>query len=246
MLSKSQIKLITSLQLKKYRKEHQAFVVEGVKTVKEFLNSTFELEALYITDETLFDPKLKATLVSEQLMKKITSFKSPSPALAVFKIKPEPEKFETNGLIVGLDDIRDPGNLGTIVRLCDWFGVSTILCSLATVDCYNPKVIQASMGSLTRVTVLYKDLEEVIAQNDLVSYGAFMEGDTIYETNLDASGILIFGNEANGINKKLEQIVDKKISIPRFGKLQATESLNVAMATAIVLSEFKRGSFTEK
>lgn len=246
MLSKSQIKFITSLQLKKYRKEHQAFVVEGVKTVKEFLNSAFELEALYVTNETLFDSKLKTTLVNEQVMKKITSFKSPSPALAVFKMKPESEEFETNGLIVGLDDVRDPGNLGTIIRLCDWFGVTNIVCSVATVDCYNPKVIQASMGSLTRVTVLYTDLEEIIAQNNLVSYGTFMEGNTIYETNLNASGIVIFGNEANGISKKLEQVIDKKISIPRFGELQATESLNVAMATAIVLSEFKRTSFTEK
>ena len=246
MLSKSQIKFITSLQLKKYRKEHLSFVVEGVKTIKEFLNSSYKISSLYVTDASLFEANLPVTVVSEQQMKKITSFRNPSPALAVFEMRQEHVEITSDDLIIGLDDVRDPGNLGTIIRLCDWFGIATIVCSENTVDCYNPKVIQASMGSLTRVSLVYTDLKNAISQNNLLSYGTFMDGDNIYQSTLQPKGIVIFGNEANGINANLEELIDKRISIPRFGKNQATESLNVAMATSIVLSEFKRGSTTEK
>ena len=138
-------------------------------------------------------------------------------------------------------NVNDPGNLGTIIRLCDWFGVTDLICSTETVDCYNPKVVQASMGSLTRVNITYLDLEEFLKDvKNIPVYGTFMEGDNVYKSNLDKKGIVIFGNEANGINDKLECLISKKITIPRFGFTQETESLNVATAAAVLLSEFKR------
>jgi len=136
--------------------------------------------------------------------------------------------------------VRDPGNLGTIIRLCDWFGVQELVCSNATVDCYNPKVIQATMGSITRVNVSYVDLDVFLKETKTTVFGAFMDGENVYKAALPKDGILVLGNEANGISLQTEACVDKRISIPRFGELQATESLNVATATAILLSEFKR------
>jgi TrmH family RNA methyltransferase len=141
-----------------------------------------------------------------------------------------------------LDDIRDPGNLGTIIRLCDWFGVTQLLCSKETVDLYNPKVIQSTMGSVSRVQVNYVDLDAFISETTLPVFGTFMDGNNIYKEQLPSEGILIFGNEANGISSTLEQNIKNRIAIPRFGNLQQTESLNVATATAIFLSEFRRNS----
>ena len=146
---------------------------------------------------------------------------------------------------MALDDVRDPGNLGTIIRLCDWFGVKDLVCSNASVDCYNSKVVQATMGSLTRVNVSYLDLEVFLKAHKNDVFGAFMDGKNVYKQSLPDKGVIVFGNEANGISATIETLVNTKISIPRFGTLQATESLNVATATAILLSEFKRGS-TEK
>ena len=245
MLSKSQIKFITSLQQKKYRKEHQMFLVEGVKTIEEFLNSQYDLHQLYVTDQTLFSAQ-NPVFILDQHMKKITCLKSPSPALAVFKMKHETINLNADELIVALDDVRDPGNLGTIIRLCDWYGITNVICSENTVDCYNAKVIQATMGSLTRVSVQYTALASLLASNKIESFGTFMEGENIYQTALPEKGIIVFGNEANGIRQEVAQQVSRQLSIPRFGSQQKTESLNVAMATAIVLSEFKRGGFTEK
>lgn len=146
----------------------------------------------------------------------------------------------SNSLKVALDAIRDPGNLGTIIRLCDWFGITQLICSTDTVDCYNPKVVQASMGSLARVEVEYVDLKDYLSNTKLPVYGAFMDGESIYKESLPQEGILVMGNEANGVHPEIEALVNKRISIPRFGELQETESLNVATATAIILSEFKR------
>jgi TrmH family RNA methyltransferase len=159
--------------------------------------------------------------------------------LAVFKI-PKDTEIETSGLIVALDAIRDPGNLGTIIRLCDWFGIRQIWCSKETVDAYNPKVIQATMGSIARVNISYVDLNESISKSKLPVYGTFMDGENVYNQKLPTAGILVLGNEANGISKDLENVVTNRIAIPRFGDIQKTESLNVATATAIFLSEFKR------
>jgi TrmH family RNA methyltransferase len=151
---------------------------------------------------------------------------------------------KNSGLIVALDAIRDPGNLGTIIRLCDWFGVQQLICSEDTADCYNPKVVQATMGSLARVQIHYVSLLEFFEATDLPIYGGFMDGKNVYSEKLPKDGIIVMGNEANGISEEIIQKITHKITIPRFGNLQKTESLNVATATAILLSEFRR--FTEK
>ena len=157
----------------------------------------------------------------------------------MFKI-PEAKLLKYSGLIVVLDDVNDPGNLGTIIRLCDWFGVAQLVCSLNTVDCYNSKVVQASMGSLTRVSINYVDIENYLAQTKLPKFGTLMDGENVYKSQLPSNAILVMGNEANGISKNVLNLLDSFISIPRFGEIQQTESLNVATATAILLSEFKR------
>lgn len=239
MLSKSQIKLITSLKQKKYRSQHQLFVAEGIKTVTELLNSSFKLHHLYtITDE--FDvPDALQSIISSDELQKLSFLKSPNTVLAVFEMS-KPRPIDPDQLIVALDGISDPGNLGTIIRLCDWFGVRDLICSSNSVDCFNPKVIQASMGSIARVNITYTDLGDLISSSDTAVFGAFMNGDIVYKLHLPDSGILVLGNEANGISESIEAIIINRISIPRFGHLKATESLNVANATAILLSEFKR------
>lgn len=240
MVSKNQIKLITGLHQKKQRSANQLFFAEGVKVIQELLQSNFELEHLYTTlnDFETVQPS-KHTLINEQELKKISALATPNSCLAVFKI-PAENKIIDSGLIIALDDIRDPGNLGTILRLCDWFGIKQIICSKETVDIYNPKVVQATMGSIARVNVNYIDLKTFITQTKLPVFGTFMDGENIYQSSLPQSGIIIMGNEANGISAEIEKIVTSRISIPRFGELQKTESLNVATATAIILSEFKR------
>lgn len=240
MISKNQIKLITSLTQKKYRKQHQLFLAEGEKVIDEILNSSFELEHVYCTQDIFNNVEsTKKSIIGESDLKKITALNTPNNCLAVFKI-PVEQKIDSTGLTVVLDDIKDPGNLGTIIRLCDWFGVSQIVCSLQSVDIYNPKVVQATMGSITRVAVFYTDLEEYLNNSNAKIYGTFMEGENIYKTSLPTNGIVVFGNEANGISKTVEKFITDKIAIPRFGNLQSTESLNVATAAAIVISEFKR------
>lgn len=241
MLSKSHIKLITSLKQKKYRLQQGFFVVEGVKTIKELLQSKLTLYALYTTESFNIDAK-DEILITEVELKRISFLTTPNKALAIFKI-PEVKPIEQSGLVLALDAIRDPGNLGTIIRLCDWFGVEDLVCSKETVDCFNPKVIQATMGSITRVNISYVDLELFLNETSLPIYGAFMEGEMVYGTSLPEKGVLVMGNEANGVSKEIEVLINKKVSIPRFGDLQATESLNVATATAILLSEFRRGGF---
>ena len=238
MLSKSQIKLITSLKQKKYRQQHGFFVVEGVKTIKELLQSHLELHALYTTETFNIDAK-DEILITENDLKRISFLTTPNKALAVFKI-PEAKAINNNGLIVALDAVRDPGNLGTIIRLCDWFGVTDLVCSIETVDCFNPKVIQATMGSITRVNISYIDLEVFLKESKVSVFGAFMDGKNVYKEQLPETGVLVMGNEANGVSKEVEAIISEKISIPRFGDTQVTESLNVATATAILLSEFRR------
>ncbi|WP_016990341.1 TrmH family RNA methyltransferase [Flavobacterium sp. ACAM 123] len=240
MVSKNQIKLITSLQQKKYRAVNKLFFAEGVKVIQELLDSNFELEHLYSTQND-FEAVLtsKKSLIQETDLKKISALATSNTCLAVFKI-PLEKKINESGLIVALDSIRDPGNLGTILRLCDWFGVNEIVCSRETVDVYNPKVVQATMGSIARVNVSYIDLNSFISATNLPVFGTFMDGTNIYKTTLPHEGIVVMGNEANGISEELEKLVKNKLSIPRFGAIQKTESLNVATATAIVLSEFRR------
>ncbi|MEM0518474.1 RNA methyltransferase [Aequorivita flava] len=238
MVSKSQTKLITSLQQKKYRAQNGLFVAEGPKVIAEFLNEGLKLQALFSTNTTEITAE-NHFLVTEAELKKISFLKSANTALAVFNI-PKIQPVKDTGLILALDAVRDPGNLGTIIRLCDWFGIQQILCSEDTVDCYNPKVVQATMGSLARVAIHYVSLSEYFAETTLPIYGGFMEGKNIYSEKLPQSAIIVMGNEANGISDQILQKITHKVNIPRFGKIQKTESLNVATATAIFLSEFRR------
>ena len=240
MVSKNDIKFITSLSQKKYRIQEKLFLAEGVKLVSELLQSSFEVYHVYATNDfeaTLPDSKL--TRITEAELNKISQLVTPNEVIGLFRI-PTHQLPEYKGLIVVLDTIQDPGNLGTIIRLCDWFGVSQLVCSLESVDCYNPKVVQATMGSLTRVEVLYTDLNVYLENSKLPVYLTLLEGDNVYETDLPQDAILVMGNEANGINKGLIKNDYKTLHIPRFGQMQQTESLNVAMATSILLSEFKR------
>ena len=238
-LSKNKLKLITSLQQKKYRTSHNLFIVEGVKVVDEFLNSNFELEQLFCVDNSGYQLVDEITLISPVELKKISVLKSPNNVLAIFKIPKTIEPIK-KGLILALDNINDPGNLGTIIRLCDWFGVDQLVCSRNTTDCYNSKVVQSSMGSLTRVSIVYTDLELYLNEADLPKYASLMDGENVYQSNLPKEAILVMGNEANGISDSILKLLTHSVSIPRFGNLQQTESLNVATATAILLSEFKR------
>jgi len=242
-LSKNQLKLITSLQQKKYRVKHNLFIVEGIKVVNEFLNSNIELFKLFCTDKTVFKNVENCIEISENELKKISNLKSPNKVLAIFKI-PKIPSFKQTGLIIALDDVNDPGNLGAIIRLCDWFGVAQLVCSKNTVDCFNSKVVQATMGSLVRVSIIYADLEQYLKEISLPKYATVMDGNFIYKQKLSQNAVVIMGNEANGISENILKLVTNKIAIPRFGKLQQTESLNVATATAIVLNEFKRSSYT--
>lgn len=240
MVSKNQIKLIRSLHSKKFRTAHNLFIAEGAKVIGELLNSDFIAEQLFVTEMVFPATMLPAPLlISPDELKKISALTVPNNCLAVFRI-PAAKPIKHSGLIVALDDIRDPGNLGTILRLCDWFGVSELICSAQTVDLYNPKVIQATMGSVARVNVSYVDLPQFLGQTSLPVFGTFMDGDNIYKSTLPTEGIVVMGNEANGISPDIERIISHRLSIPGFGAIQQTESLNVATATAIVLSEFCR------
>ncbi|WP_430613910.1 TrmH family RNA methyltransferase [Flavobacterium sp. JP2137] len=241
MVTKNQIKLIKSLQQKKYRKQHQLFLAEGVKVIQELVNSNLKLQQLFCTEaiDVAVDPAV-VVRITESELEKMTALNTANNCLALFEI-PQPDQSAIEGLVVVLDEVRDPGNMGTIIRLCDWFGIRHLVCSPQTVDVYNPKVIQATMGSITRVSVVYQELEHFLEQAAAQPiFGTFMDGDSIYKQDLPASGIIVMGNEANGISQSVEALVNKRIAIPRFGDLQQTESLNVAMATAIVLSEFSR------
>jgi len=240
MLSKNQIKNINQLKQKKFRESEQQFIAEGVKVIQELVSSHLKLVHIYSTKE--FDFGVSAnqiTIITDADLKKISALTNPNTCLAIFEI-PEPKKIMPKGIQVVLDDVRDPGNLGTIIRLCDWFGITDLICSETSVDAYNPKVVQATMGSLTRLNIHYANLVHYLSNTNLPIYGTFMDGENVYKENLLDEGILVMGNEANGISNEIERLVNRRIAIPRFGSLQATESLNVATATAIVLSEFKR------
>lgn len=239
MVVKSQVKFIKSLQQKKYRNLHGLFVVEGVKMVTELLTSRIKPHSIYSTNIDLINSKEHTVEhITEPELKKISSLQNPNKVLAIFNI-PKPLKINFDNWVVALDDVRDPGNLGTIIRLCDWFGISHLLCSEHTVDCYNPKVLQATMGSISRVNIVYDDMEPILSTTNVPIYGAFMEGEIVYKENLPKKGILVMGNEANGVSQEIETLIAKKISIPQYGK-KSTESLNVATATAILLNEIRR------
>lgn len=240
MLINRHFKLLNQLKQKKNRQELKLFTAEGIKTVHELLAAGMDLKYLFATSdyENTFHSEALITIDSETL-KKISNLKTPNQVLGVFQI-PERTEFRKNGLTLALDDINDPGNLGTIIRLCDWFGVDQLVCSNNTVDCYNPKVVQATMGSLSRVSIVYCDLGEFLKNDGRPVYGTFLKGNSIYHCDLQTDLILVMGNEANGISSGIEKLIREKITIPAFGKEQKTESLNVAAAAAVILSEYCR------
>jgi len=240
MLSKNQFKLITSLRKKKARIQNNLFLAEGIKVVEELLASNFSLQKLYATPA--YKNKLNVEniqIISDKDLKSISEFSNPNQVLAIFTI-PVKEKTKSTGITLVLDEINDPGNLGTIIRLCDWFAIDQIVCSTNTVDCFNPKVVQASMGSLSRVPIHYCDLKQFLEKETRPIYGALLNGKNVYQTKLPKNAILIMGNEANGISCEIASLITNNLTIPPFGENKNIESLNVATATAILLSEFKR------
>ncbi|WP_333662614.1 RNA methyltransferase [Chishuiella changwenlii] len=240
MLSNNVIKIITSLSSKKYRQKYNLFVVEGVKNIGEVIKSSIKIKELFITEDFWPDENsIKKTYIDEKELKKISFLSTPNVGLALCELPSNDENIKLNGLTIALDDIRDPGNLGTIIRLADWFGVENILCTKESVDLYNPKVVMSTMGSFTRVKVHYIELESFLSTYKGNIFGTFMEGESIYEQKLPQEGILVMGNEANGISKPIENLTTNKLSIPFFGKNGSTESLNVAVATSVILGEFK-------
>lgn len=248
-------KQIRSLAQKKYRDRWQMFVAEGPRLVNDLMRSGMVPQLLFTTDLQMVEqPELiqELQLISDEELKKISLLKTPQKIVAVFK-KPtfnnDPEKMK-QGLTLCLDGIQDPGNLGTILRLADWFGLSQIICSTDTADVFNPKVVQASMGALARVQVIYTSLIEFCSmarqQHNLPVFGTFMEGENIYGTPLPGKALIVMGNEGAGIRSGVAGEVTRRLTIPSFrhNSHVAAESLNVAVAAAIVCSEFKRGAYT--
>ena len=240
-ITNREIKLVRSLSSKKGRDESGLFVVEGEKMVSEALKSRFEVEAVYRREET-----------GEEVMSRISSLSSPSPVLAVVKKPASVESGEyelpDRGLFLALDSIRDPGNLGTIIRIADWFGIKSVLASRDTVELFNPKVVQATMGAIFRVDFHYVDLEK-FASDVLKSggkvYGTFLDGKDIYsrelETGLERPGVIVIGNEANGISPGMAALVSDRLYIPPYpADDPGSESLNAAVATAVTVAEFRR------
>lgn len=244
MISKNKIKLVRTLETKKGREKQGLFVAEGPKVVGDLLAAGFELVELFEEEEDI---------------KKVSFLQHPQGKLGIFKL-PEQTKTKAgecettvgaerkvllgeNELALALDGVQDPGNLGTIIRVADWFGIERIFCSMDTADCWNPKVVQATMGSIARVKMYYLNLKELINSlpTDYPIYGTLLDGEDIYEEKLSANGLIVMGNEGNGISAAIRQRVNRKLLIPNFsvGTTRA-ESLNVAIATAVVCSEFKR------
>ena len=239
MVGKKWLKLIKSLHQKKYRTHHQLFFVEGKKVVHELLASKMEAVLVLAYPEYIDDfQDTEKAVISAKELQTISALKNPNGVLAVFRI-PEKNPVATDQWMVALDDVRDPGNLGTILRLCDWYGIEQVVCSNATVDAYNPKVLQATMGSISRVQVLYTNLDEFLASLDIPIFGAFMDGTSVYECEWPKAGVLVMGNEGKGISSEVAINIGKRVSIPQFGAKTA-ESLNVAMATGILLNELRR------
>lgn len=251
MLSKAKIKLINSLNHAKYRTQHGLFVVEGTINVLDFLQSGMEPESVYATGKWIREHQdgtggVKCTETDEKELKKISFLKTPPEVVFVVRI-PEWEDFDLKnltGLMLMLDGIQDPGNMGTIIRTADWFGIETIVCSPASANPFNPKVVQASMGSLSRVKVYTADLAEMLKNRPdyLNTFGAVLNGEPLDEIAKPQTAIIIIGNEARGISKELLPIIDFKITIPGYSgsKTSSAESLNASIATAIICYEFRK------
>jgi len=242
MLSKAKIKFIKSLQIKKYRKEEQCFIVQGAKSVQELLNSDFETLMVVGTPDFLhtlpIENKCEWIEANEKELADLSEFKTNDSMLAVARIKPNLSfKTQAEDFTLVLDDIRDPGNLGTIIRTADWYGIHHIIASPETADFYNPKVISATMGSFTRVFIYYDELLHLLSQTRQKVYGAYLDGKNVHTEKFSTGGMILIGNESRGISPQFEKYVTDKITIPRFGQ---AESLNAAIATAIICDNVRR------
>ena len=256
MLSKNKIKFINSLKKKKNRTYYKLFLAEGEKIILELLASSMKLKELYGTEafmNNVSKQKLshveKVETINDTELKKISDLKTPNKVLAIVEIpKYQIDENELkNSLSLVLDKINDPGNLGTIIRIADWFGINHVFCSEDTVDVFNPKVIQSTMGSFARVNLVYCDLKDLLSSYQNTKYfgiyGSFLEGESIYASPLTNKGFIIMGSESHGISKELEEFVNQRIYIPSFSQeesQESSESLNVSVATGIICSEFRR------
>ena len=242
MISKNQIKYIRQLELKKFRKREKCFVAEGPKVVGDLMRRYLPT-AIFATDEWSLEHNDEIlTRITDEELRRISFLQNPQQVLALFPI-PEPDTTNPIGsLSLALDGIQDPGNLGTIIRIADWFGINTIYCSEDTADAYNPKVVQATMGSLAHVHIIYTDLLQLIQAlpPSYPVYGTLLDGDDIYNQSLSQEGIIVMGNEGNGISEAVRQHITHRLLIPNFHQGESAESLNVAIATAITCSEFLR------
>lgn len=240
-LSQNKIKQICGLHRKKGRDEQNLFLVEGEKIVLEVLNTSPASILYCVCIDGYAEPKNHSTIswfyTDEKTLRKCSTLTTPNKVIAIVKKEEQTPVFES--FIIALDAIQDPGNMGTIIRMADWFGIKQIICSQNTVDFYNPKVIQASMGSFLRVKINYVNLERHLKETKLPIYGALLEGKNVYQERLKNTGILILGNEGSGISKEIIPLINHPITIPKIG---GAESLNVSTASAILLSEFFRGS----
>jgi TrmH family RNA methyltransferase len=235
MINKTQIKLIKSLSLRKNRLKHKLFLVEGDKNVLELINSDFDVHTIFAnTNWSKLNPTVNVTLVSNKELSKISNQKNPNNVLAIAVIK-ESKISNERGVVLVLDDISDPGNFGTIIRTCDWFGVTSIICSNNTVDVYNPKVVQCTMGSIFRVKIIYTDLAKYLKNVKSVIYGTLFDGNNIKEVDFKDDVHIVMGNESNGISKEISNLISEKIKIN--SKCSKADSLNVAVATSILLYE---------
>ena len=237
MLSKNQLKLVRSLELKKNRKKEGLFVAEGPKVVGDLLRAGYRARLVFSTTE-----RPNAIQITDDELRKLSFLQHPQEVLAVFEI-PQTSALspQSSALSLALDSVQDPGNLGTIIRIADWFGITTIYCSEETADVYNPKVVQATMGSLAHINIVYTDLEALLRQYDGPIYGTLLDGQNIYQQELSSEGIIVMGNEGNGISPAIRQLVTHKLLIPNYNPSSETaESLNVAIATAITCAEFRR------
>lgn len=245
MLSKSQISFIKSLHQKKYRKEHGLFIVEGIKSIKEFINSSYHIHTIFYNSEQYnLLPKLPANInlfeVKNAELDKISTLQTPQGFLALVHIpknKQLDQKELKNQFTLILDGVQDPGNMGTIIRTADWFGFKNIICSLDSVEVFNPKTVQATMGSLARVNIFETDLPAFLTDNKLPVFGALLDGESIYKTQWGNEGLVILGNEGKGISPEVIKKINKPVTIPRIGE---AESLNVAVSAAIFCAELVR------
>ena len=234
MVTKKDIKFINSLKHKKFRHLNSSFIVEGKKSIAEFLDSDYELIKLFSVDCSMFNKIKNQIKIDKSLLRKISFLINPDDHLAIFKLS-DAKPIDNNNLIIALESIRDPGNLGTIIRIADWFGIEQIVASEQTTDCYNPKTIQATMGSIFRVPIFYKNLGEYLQGIKTPIYGAVMDGTPIQEITMEPEGILVIGNEGKGISEEVMPYLSHHISIPRIG---GAESLNAAVACGILAAKW--------